>query len=217
MTSALDPDAAAHHTRVQVRSQQLLEAAARLMARDGSEAVSMQSVAREAGVSVGLIYRYFGGKDELLMAVIRNVLDAFSEQVPWAIEGAGEDPVRQLTAAFATYCAIINVHRHAAALTYRETKALSHDARDLLKELEVSTSDPLRAVLRSGQEAGIFDTVDIELTSYNMLLLAHAWALKHWYFERTLGFDEYVARQTAAILRSILLPKHRRRYRDLLT
>lgn len=216
MTSALDPDAAARHTRVQLRSQQLLEAAARLMERDGSEAVSMQSVAREAGVSVGLIYRYFGGKDELLMAVIRNVLDAFSEQVPPAVEAAGEDPVRQLAAAFATYCAIINEHRHAAALTYRETKALGQDARDLLKNLEVSTSEPLRAVLRSGQEAGIFDTVDVELTSYNMLLLAHAWALKHWYFERTLGFDEYVARQTAAILRSILLSKHRRRYKDLL-
>ena len=75
-----DADEAARQTRSQVRSQQLLAAAARLMAREGSGAVSMQALAGEAGVSVGLIYRYFGGKDELLLAVICNVLDAFAVQ-----------------------------------------------------------------------------------------------------------------------------------------
>ncbi|MFA6575934.1 MAG: helix-turn-helix domain-containing protein, partial [Nocardioides sp.] len=72
MTSAvqLDPADAAKQARAEQRSAQLLEAAARLMERDGSNAVSMQAVAAEAGVSVGLIYRYFGGKDDLLLAVI---------------------------------------------------------------------------------------------------------------------------------------------------
>ena len=213
---SFDADAAARQTRSRVRSEQLLAAAARLMAREGSGAVSMQALAGEAGVSVGLIYRYFGGKDELLLAVICNVLDAFAVDVPDAIEAAGSDPVHQLAAAFRAYCTVIDTHRHAAVLTYRESKSLSEEGREKLKRLEVETSEPLRATIRAGIDAGIFTAVDADLLSYNLLLLAHGWALKHWYLERTMGLDDYVAKQIALFLNSIIEPRRKRAYRSLL-
>ncbi len=71
------------------------------MEREGSHAVSMQALAAEAGVSVGLIYRYVGGKDDILLAVIVNVLD---DLVPVAVdhlavaaEGCGESADRVVT------------------------------------------------------------------------------------------------------------------------
>jgi TetR/AcrR family transcriptional regulator, cholesterol catabolism regulator len=215
-TTAQDPDEAARLTRAQRRSEQLLTAAARLMERDGSQAVSMQAVAEEAGVSVGLIYRYFGGKDDLLLAVIVDVLDAFSTRVPEAIEAAGDNPVERLAAAFRAYCEVIDEHRHAAVLTYRESKSLGEAGRERIKELEVATSEPLRAVLRDGIEAGELMDLDVELVSYDLLLMAHGWALKHWYFERTLGFDDYLSKQTALMLGALVQPKRRRSYRRLL-
>ncbi len=61
----------------------------------------MQALAAEAGVSVGLIYRYFGGKDDILLAVIIDVLAAFATAVPAGRRGApGTDPVERLAAAF---------------------------------------------------------------------------------------------------------------------
>jgi TetR/AcrR family transcriptional regulator, cholesterol catabolism regulator len=215
-TTPPDPDEAARLTRAQRRSEQLLTAAARLMERDGSQAVSMQAVAEEAGVSVGLIYRYFGGKDDLLLAVIVDVLDAFATRVPDAIEAAGDNPVERLAAAFRAYCEVIDEHRHAAVLTYRESKSLGDAGRERIKELEVATSEPLRAVLREGIEAGELVDVDVELVSYDLLLLAHGWALKHWYFERTLGFEDYVSKQTALALRALVQPRRRRSHRRLL-
>ena len=101
-------------------------------------------------------------------------------------------------------------------LTYRETKSLSAEGRERLKELEVQTSEPLRAILREGVEDGVFTVPDVEIVAYDLLLLAHAWALKHWYFERTFGFDDYVTRQTALLLRGIIEPRHRRTYAALL-
>jgi AcrR family transcriptional regulator len=217
-TSAVadDPAQAARQTRAERRSEQLLLAAARLMERDGSQGVSMQAVAEEAGVSVGLIYRYFGGKDDLLLAVIVDVLDAFASRVPAAVEAAGDDPVDRLVAAFRAYCEVIDEHRHAAVLTYRESKSLTEQGRARIKELEVTTSEPLRAVLREGIDRGELATVDVELVSYDLLLMAHGWALKHWYFERSMGFEEYVARQTALMLSALLQPRRRRSYRRYL-
>ncbi|MGE5291243.1 MAG: TetR/AcrR family transcriptional regulator [Micromonosporaceae bacterium] len=214
--AALDPAEAARRVRAQRRSEQLLRAAARLMERHGSHAVSMQALAEEAGVSVGLIYRYFGGKDEILLAVIVDVLDAFAVKVPAAIGAAGDDPVDRLAAAFRSYCEVIDEHRHAAVLTYRESKSLSEDRREKIKELEVRTSEPLRVLLREGVEAGVFVPVDVDLVAYNLLLVAHAWALKHWYFERTLSFDDYVAKQTALALGALVAPLRRRGYRRML-
>jgi AcrR family transcriptional regulator len=198
------------------RRTQLLQAAARLMERDGSQAVSMQAVAAEAGVSVGLIYRYFGGKDDLLLAVIVDVLESFAMEVPRAVDSAGDDPVVRLVAAFRTYCAVIDDHRHAAVLTYRETKSLSADGRARLKELEIATSEPLRVLIREGIAADLLEPVDPDLLAYDLLLLAHAWALKHWYFERSMTLEEYVVRQTRIALGSAIAPRYRRRYRGLL-
>ncbi|MFD7074604.1 TetR/AcrR family transcriptional regulator [Nocardioides sp. NPDC059952] len=215
--TSIKPHDAARQALVEHRSRQLLDAAARLMERDGSEAVSMQALAAEAGVSVGLIYRYFGSKDDVLLAVITDVLDAFSTTVPAAVEEAGEDPVRRLAAAFAAYCRVIDSHRHAALLTYRESKSLDEAGRDRIKRLEVETSEPLRAAVRDGVGAGKLVAADPDLVAYNLLLLAHAWALKHWYFEQTRTLDSYIRDQLALALRAILADGLGDAYADLLS
>ncbi|UQE75677.1 TetR/AcrR family transcriptional regulator [Gordonia sp. PP30] len=199
-----------------VRSRQILDAAARLMEHRGSEAVSMQALAEEAGVSVGLLYRYFGGKDEILLAVIVDVLNAFAEDVPAAVAAAGDDPVRRLAAAFAAYCRVIDRYRHAAVLTYRESNALSAEGRERIKALEVETSEPLREAVREGVTAGALVTADPDLVAYNLLLLAHSWALKHWYFERTMTLEQYIAAQRSLILGAVIDPARRAAYADLL-
>lgn len=213
---ALDPDEAARAVRTEQRRGQLLAAAARPMERDGFHGVSMQAVAKEAGVSVGLIYRYFGGKDDLLLAVIVNVLEAFVDQVPAAVREAGEDPVARIAAAFRAYCEVINEHRHAAVLTYRESKTLSPEGREKIKNVEIDTSEPLRAALREGVDANLLVDTDVELVSHDLLLMAHGWALKHWYLEQTLQFDDYVTKQTALVLNAIVEPARRQHYQHLL-
>lgn len=201
--------------RTRWRRGQLIDAAARLMERDGFHSVSMQALADEAGVSVGLIYKYFGNKEDLLLAVIVNVLDAFAERVPVAIAGAGDDPVDRIVAGFGAYCSVINEHRHAAVLTYRESNALGDSGRAEIKKLEVNTAEPLRDALRDGVVAGVLLDVDTELLAYDMLLMAHAWALKHWYFERAFDLDTYVREQARVILRGVIDPRRRRKYPDL--
>ena len=213
---ALDPQHVARRVLAEHRSRQLLDAAARLMEREGSEAVSMQALAAEAGVSVGLIYRYYGSKDDVLLAVISDVLDAFATSVPAAIAEAGEDPVRQLAAAFSAYCRVIDTHRHAAVLTYRESKSLDEAGRNQIKQREVETSQPLRDAIHRGVEAGLLSVTDPDLIAYNLLLLAHAWALKHWYFERSYDLQTYIERQTAIGLGALIAPEHRDPYATLL-
>jgi len=52
------------------RRRQILDAAATCFARDGFHRTSMQDVVRESGVSAGLVYRYFTGKDDMIAAIV---------------------------------------------------------------------------------------------------------------------------------------------------
>ncbi|MFG2039677.1 TetR/AcrR family transcriptional regulator [Dactylosporangium sp. NPDC048998] len=52
------------------RRRQILDAAAACFAREGFHRTSMQDIVRESGISAGLIYRYFTGKDDMIAAIV---------------------------------------------------------------------------------------------------------------------------------------------------
>lgn len=188
-------DAVVRRARVSSRRRQLLDAAVAVMERTGFHQMSMQALADEAQVSVGLIYKYFDSKEEILLDAIVGILEAFSDQLAPAMEAAGEDPVDRIAAGFDRYVRIIDANRHAVALTYRESRTLPPEGRARIMELEVATAAPLRAAVESGIAAGVFAAVDVDLMVYDLVMLAHAWALKHWHFGRLYDLDTYIHKQ----------------------
>jgi AcrR family transcriptional regulator len=86
------------------RRAQLLDAAADLLGRDGvaAEAVTMEAVAAEAGVSKALLYRYFDNADDLLLALAAREMAQVAEQVRAAMERATgfEESIRASLAAW---------------------------------------------------------------------------------------------------------------------
>ncbi|WP_030442044.1 TetR/AcrR family transcriptional regulator [Actinoplanes subtropicus] len=52
------------------RRRQILDAAAACFARAGFHRTSMQDIVRESGISAGLVYRYFAGKDDVIAAIV---------------------------------------------------------------------------------------------------------------------------------------------------
>lgn len=80
------------------RRLSLIEAAARVLARDGASGASVRAIALEAGVSPGLVAHHFGGVDALIAATYRHVGDRVSAALDAAVAAAGEDPRARLTA-----------------------------------------------------------------------------------------------------------------------
>src|SRR3954447_23806394 len=57
------------------KAQRIIEAMRRSVARRGVAASTFDHVAREAGVSRGLLHYYFGTKEQLLIEVVRRDAD----------------------------------------------------------------------------------------------------------------------------------------------
>jgi len=59
----------------QLSRTKILDAAFGLIARNGYESTSISQIAKEAGVSKGLIYNYYESKEELLITLVNKVMD----------------------------------------------------------------------------------------------------------------------------------------------
>lgn len=213
--AAAAPEEAARAARSDARRRQILAAAVPLLERRGSQEVGMQAIAAEAGVSVGLIYRYFSGKQELVQAVTVGVLDEMARLVSQAI-APEVDPVRQIAGAFTAYCTVVRENRQAVLLTYRESNTLPAEGRALLKELETRSVAPLREAVEAAVDGGRLRPIPVDVFLYDLVTVAHSWALKHWYFSPRVSFEEFVAAQRALLLSAVIPPAHRTEYADLL-
>lgn len=80
------------------RRLSLIEATARVLARDGASAASVRAIALEAGVSPGLVAHHFGGVDALIAATYAHVGEQVSAALDAAMKGAGRDPRARLMA-----------------------------------------------------------------------------------------------------------------------
>jgi AcrR family transcriptional regulator len=70
------------------RRQDLLDAAARLFARQGFHAASMRDIARAVGMLPGSLYYHFASKDALLLAVYAEGVRRIAERVDTAVARA---------------------------------------------------------------------------------------------------------------------------------
>jgi AcrR family transcriptional regulator len=64
---------------VAARRRQILDAALRCFAREGFHRTTMQDIFREAELSPGAVYSYFSGKDEIVRAIIVDLMRFLGE------------------------------------------------------------------------------------------------------------------------------------------
>jgi DNA-binding transcriptional regulator YbjK len=81
-----------------VRRQSLVEACARVLAREGIAGASVRPIALEAGVSPGLVGHYFPGVDALIAATYSHTGARVDAALAAAVTAAGYEPRARLEA-----------------------------------------------------------------------------------------------------------------------
>ncbi len=196
------------------RRTQIIDAAIVLFGKRGFHGTTVHAIAQRAGLSTGLVYQYFGDKEDVLFLALLTVLDSYKERIPPAIESAS-NPLERFRAAVHAYCSVIDANVEGTVLAYRETKSLPKARRNIIKQREIETNALVAAHIRDCVGAGVFEETDVELLTYQIIMFAHAWALKAWHFRGTMRVAEFADRNLALLL-DPLLTAHGRRQRALL-
>ncbi|MFI0448896.1 TetR/AcrR family transcriptional regulator [Actinomadura sp. 6N118] len=78
--------------RGQRRRAQIIEATLTIVRRDGATGVTHRTVAKEAGITTSLTLYYFATLDDLLVAALTSVTDAYTQRIRQLIDSE-DDPV----------------------------------------------------------------------------------------------------------------------------
>jgi AcrR family transcriptional regulator len=138
----------------------ILDGAHRAMLAGGYRGTTMPAIATEAGVSVGLLYRYFPSKAELYLAMCEEVnaatLDALAQQLAQI-----HDPAERLAGAISLFTQGLADERWGPIVTTGWTEA---DVNPRLRDLLLRRCDQLRGFAASFlREAIVRGDVDPDL------------------------------------------------------
>ena len=139
------------------RREQLIAAAARVIARSGYDAATVRDVASEAGVSTGVIAYYFDGKDDLFAHVLRAASRDFRARLAHARSGAETPRERLLALAEAATPADEEAERaHALWIDFWARAARDPALAGLTVRLYDGWRREIADAVRDGQRAGAF-------------------------------------------------------------
>lgn len=172
----------------------------------GFQAMSLRDLSRESGLSMGALYSYFTGKDELAKIIQeqgrRIIADILTEQVE-----KGNGPRERLQIAIRAHLFLNEVMQKWFYFSFMEARNLSREEQKLAIESELVTESMFIDLLESGIADGSFKVSNTVLTASTVKAMLQDWYLKRWkYSRRKVSVEEY-ADFIINLIESFIMPK----------
>lgn len=156
----------------------ILQAAVRLFARSGFQAIGIRELASEAGLSSAALYHYMGTKQDLLFQIMTQALQAWYDVALSACDAEAGAPEK--------LCAFVRSHVICSGRFQLESVVIDTEIRSLKGEQRadvVALRDQyeglLDRIISQGLEEGQFQTGDRKLLSLGLLEMCNG--LSRWY------------------------------------
>jgi AcrR family transcriptional regulator len=154
------------------RRQQLVSVATRLFAERGYEATTTAAIAEAAGVTEPILYRHFENKQDLFVAIVREMSELTMRHWKELTSGT-DDPaeaIRRIARQFPTHVSqLADAYHviHGALSTSRDKQVLK-----VMHEHYVQIEDFFTAIFARGQKAGLIrKDMDPRLPAWQLIYI----------------------------------------------
>ncbi|WP_149362003.1 TetR/AcrR family transcriptional regulator [Lolliginicoccus suaedae] len=181
------------------RRAQLIELGLALLREKPIEEISVEDIAAQAGVSKGLLFHYFGSKNEfqaaLVQAVTHQLLDATQPDY-------SRTPLRALEAALDSYISFVE---QAPNLYISMLRGALSNMPAMVASVEASRASIAERILALVTSLGIDDTTALRVSLRGWIALVEE-AVIDWLTKRELERGELIELLTGALIGVILGP-----------
>ncbi|MGC9193840.1 MAG: TetR/AcrR family transcriptional regulator [Syntrophobacteraceae bacterium] len=169
----------------------IIDTALRLSNRMGFHAMGLRALSKESGLSMGGLYAYFDGKDELL-----RIIQDYGRQVLMELllkhTAQESDPQRKLETAIKVHLYLSEIMRDWFFFSYMEARFLSKNDRRAAIEGELKTEQMFSRIMEEGCREGVFTVADTVLAASVIKAMLQDWYLKRWkYAGRNVSVEDY--------------------------
>jgi TetR/AcrR family fatty acid metabolism transcriptional regulator len=133
----------------------ILDAAMRVFARNGFYLSRVSEIARTAGVADGTVYLYFRNKDDILISIFRDRIDALSAAVARET-GRLDDPAEKLRRIVEIQLGIVREHRDLAEVLTINLRQSNRFLKQYAAPKFNHYLDLIADVVAEGQRKGVF-------------------------------------------------------------
>ena len=139
------------------RREQLLELGVRLLSTRSLDELSIEMLAEEAGISRGLLYHYFGNKQDFHRAVCRRAADELIQVTAPTQEG---EPLERLARSLDAYVDYVQANFAGYTSLVRGAASGNEDLQQIYEEARAALTDRIFEEV----DAGVLDMFTIEDT-----------------------------------------------------
>ncbi|WP_370324186.1 TetR/AcrR family transcriptional regulator [Euzebya sp.] len=179
------------------RKAQIIDVSTALFREKGYHATSLDDIADRIGFTKPAIYYYFKSKEDILFAIVDEIVDGALERMT-AIAETDRSPTEKMHDLLAENTRVILENIDANTVFYNERGLLSAEREQAIRQREREYTRLVRQIYIDGVEAGEFTEVNPAVAT-NTLLGASIWAYR-WFDPRGSLTIEEVAEQIATLL-----------------
>jgi AcrR family transcriptional regulator len=182
------------------RREELIKATYYEVAEKGYSAVTLQDIAKRAGVSKGSTLYYFATKEDLFLGALEWIIEEVHERIHKAIASA-DDPVLKMKAVIGVIFGNAQESRQ-FFLAYSDFISIGTRNRrfhDLNARFYEGCCGHDREIIELGINAGVYRSVDIDDASSMVRALIDGMMMQ-WFFSSQGTFDDYRRRCERIVL-----------------
>ena len=191
-----------------MRRAQLIRAAYKVVGQKGYSDFTIRDIAREAGLSTGLVHYYFKNKEDLLLNVLKEMNANLKSYLNKALAELTE-PRDKLTAFCDQAFELVDKEKAYFYVLIDFWAQISRNKRIRQANVKLFQSyrDEIAAILKEGVAKGVFMVVDVKLASVIIISLIQGTIIQYVMDNEAFDYREYTGRIKEQILSIVIKDK----------
>ncbi len=171
--------------------QRIIDAAVKLISEKGYHGASTDLIAKEAGVSQGLIFHYFKNKEGLFFSLLKEKSKMFKEEFRKSA-GDEKDVLKKIEIAVLTYSQLIQKEEKFYEIIIKQSRGAGLDFDKINKYGLMESAKLIGELIRTGVEQGVLRELDFEVAASCLFGMIEQNALRWMMLKKNFSLEDAI-------------------------
>ena len=190
---------------IELRRNQLTHAAYKVVSRKGYYNFTVRDIAKEAGLSTGLVHYYFKNKDDLLVSVLRVMNENLSSYLAKALEKI-DDPEEKIIIFMDEAFHLVEREKEYFHVLIDFWTQINHNER--MRKANIKLYQSYRAecakIIQEGIDKNVFKDVDVQYTATMIVAFVQGLIIQYIIDNEAFDYTEYTKKIKLQIVDNLM-------------